>query len=732
MAITSLGPRLTNKLTLSCHKNAIQNVLIDWLVNGSVDEKNDANTIIANIDEALDLVNGLNHQINPTFNKCDFFKELNSMIEKLLTNNEDYANKSTRNRKNIEVRGWLLTMYAQTLCDKTHTSGLSILKGFLSDQCDRKITIYWTLVAILYYLKHFSDEDKREFVNSQFSKIAIDNHSNLNHDRIYWLLVIWYINNDDNKGETESKRNLNNIVELLNKPEAERDTKINERITELFVALSCKPCINVIKAIQTFVEDVIDKDLNSFWEERDIHMYKYLILCLRNFGRKEWKKSIGDEQVNLYYKIFKLLNIARNYSSRIWNEIKLQLLKSLRIYNRTTGKRIVDELKDELLDSDISIVFEACKTLKSIFEIENCLKVIIDVLYSQSVKNVYFADKKVFAISYSLKILSQKETNLVNILQELEQGYDDYDKKNIIRKLFTEMGGMQAIRKSQQNADIREKYMKMTSTAQLKVEEMFHRSIDDAKKAFKISLGMNIIVFLVGIVLLATSGIMAIMQDTGDNWAGVGVSSGTGFLSVVYSLFINKPSRKIRKNTNHLMRLKVIFLGYLRELTQMDQTFSKNLLDNDNISQDTLNGYVNKIKDSMNNSLKALRWEEKLNIVDAKKNINIFGSDSNEDPNNDASSGEGDKSGAQDQSNPTPAQTTAPTPKPDTLQNPKESGSASETESIPEQALPNNTINETTLDNKVEEMRKMIMESVNQQIKMSINPKNSDAQQSLV
>ena len=92
--------------------------------------------------------------------------------------------------------------------------------------------------------------------------------------------------------------------------------------------------------------------------------------------------------------------------------------------------------------------------------------------------------------------------------------------------------------------------MEITSKAQLKVEDMFTKSIEDAKGAFKISLGMNIIVFLVGITLLTMSGIMAVLQDEEDNWAGVGVSAGTGFLSVVYSLFINKPSRKIRKNTN--------------------------------------------------------------------------------------------------------------------------------------------------------------------------------------
>ena len=67
MSNSGLGPRLSNKLQLACHKNPIQNVVIDWVVNGSVDEKNDANNVLNNCEEALKLVNGLNHQLNPDF-----------------------------------------------------------------------------------------------------------------------------------------------------------------------------------------------------------------------------------------------------------------------------------------------------------------------------------------------------------------------------------------------------------------------------------------------------------------------------------------------------------------------------------------------------------------------------------------------------------------------------------------------------------------------------------------
>ena len=213
-----------------------------------------------------------------------------------------------------------------------------------------------------------------------------------------------------------------------------------------------------------------------------------------------------------------------------------------------------------------------------------------------------------------MKIIGTKNNNIFNILDDILSNSHNYEEKNITRILLTEMGGFTAINKLKENQDLREKYMQMTGNAQDKVESMFHTSITDAKNAFKISLYMNVMVFLIGMSLLSVSGFIAIFNENEENWAGIGVSSGTGFLGVVYSLFINKPSRKIRKSTNHLMRLKVIFLGYLRELTQMDQTFSKQLLDPEPISQNTLLQYVSKINSAMNSALKALRWEEYLNL----------------------------------------------------------------------------------------------------------------------
>ena len=227
-------------------------------------QKTDANTVITNPEEALSIVNGFNHQINPKYEKDDFYAVLNEMLEKLLTKNADFMDINTKNRKNIEIRGWLLPNYAFTLSKSNIPKGLKLLKRFLDKACDRKVTNYWALISILYNIHDFSDVDKRKFVDKYFGKIGTDNRGGLRikHDRIYWLFRIWYANNEDKQEEEEAINNLQSIndcittLESVNEP---RSHETNQTQTELFVALSCKPCLKIMRNVQAFVDNLIEK-----------------------------------------------------------------------------------------------------------------------------------------------------------------------------------------------------------------------------------------------------------------------------------------------------------------------------------------------------------------------------------------------------------------------------------------------------------------------------------------
>jgi len=588
----TLSCRLKEKIKHACHKNILPLVLTDWLLNGSVKDKEDVYSIVDNLDDTLMILNGIYGQIHQTITSEQIKSDLYFGLKKILCQQDKYGNLETRNIIYIETRGWILPIISKCCCDDNVLECTALLEKFMSQQVDIR-TQFWSFKSYTTNIKKLENEKIKSKIDDVYSK------TNQLKNRLYWGCHLWYLNNKidgHNSGE---------ILELL-----ENCTNKNHLI-EFFISLSFSTCTKITKALTKFIEKkVIEKDLISLWDESDIQLYKYIITSLMKYGYHKYKNEIKEDQENICHLLFRMLSITRTYSSRIWTEISLQLLKSLRIYYKTTNKKIIDNLSHEILQENLNLTKDACKTLNCIYGSKDSTKIIIDILLNEQNKCTNISQSLIVSVSLGLKFIVLNDNNIFDILDDIICNSTDYNEKNIVRMLLTEMGGFTAINKLKENRDMREKYMEMTSKAQDKVEIMFQKSILDAKKGFKISLYMNIATFILGFSLLAVSGFVAVFNDNEENWAGIGLSTGTGFLSIIYSLFLNKPSRKIRKSTNHLMRLKVIFLGYLRELTQMDQTFSKHLLDTEPISQNDLKSYLNKITYSMNNALNALRWEE--------------------------------------------------------------------------------------------------------------------------
>ena len=583
-----LSARLSDKIKFVCEKNILPLVLTDWLLNGGVKDKEDVYEVLENIDDVITILNGIYQQINTeTISKQKVYTDLFRSLSELLSKTSKYGNVETRNRKLIETRGWIIPVYSICATKETREECLDTLYRFMDGRCDI-LTYFWALSSFIYEVGIEKAEIKQ--------KLDVIQSNLVEKNRLYWLIKIWNIN--------ENNESIEEIDELFK----HKDTFC---MIEFFTALRYQCCLRIRHKLEEYLYTMIEDDLKEYWCERNINLYKNVILCVLKYGDYKLKLRIKETQENYQYLLFRLLCITRNYESRIWDEIRIQLLVALRVFTRTTKRKVNDELKEELIQFDVLVSYEASKTLLCIFGVEAGLKTIIKILTEESVNTEL--ERKIMNISYSLKILSLKDSNILNKLDDILAYSNDHTQKNIIRILLTEMGGFSAINKIKDNQSMREKYIEMTTKAQTKIETMFHKSITDAKKAFKISLLMNISIFTLGVLLLAVSGFTAVIKQDEQNWAATGISSGTGFLSVVYSLFISKPSRKIRKNTNHLMRLKVVFLGYLRELSQMDQSFSKNLLEVENIEKEQLQGYINQINECMNHALESLRWEENLN-----------------------------------------------------------------------------------------------------------------------
>ena len=116
--------------------------------------------------------------------------------------------------------------------------------------------------------------------------------------------------------------------------------------------------------------------------------------------------------------------------------------------------------------------------------------------------------------------------------------------------------------------------------AEEKIRNLFESSIKEARLGFRLASLMDVLVFVLGLGLIAVSaGIVFSKGGDLSSWAGVGLTGGAGVLGVLHGILIAKPRKQVLDAVDHLMHLKVVFLAYLRQLHQADQAYTRRLLD---------------------------------------------------------------------------------------------------------------------------------------------------------
>jgi hypothetical protein len=93
-------------------------------------------------------------------------------------------------------------------------------------------------------------------------------------------------------------------------------------------------------------------------------------------------------------------------------------------------------------------------------------------------------------------------------------------------------------------------------------------------------------------------------------------TTGTGAVGVIYGTLVAKPRNRVKESVKNLMYLKVVFLAYLRQLHQIDQAYTRLLLEKEKLSPGDIISYSEMIKTTM------LTATEKLNIKSEDKKNN--------------------------------------------------------------------------------------------------------------
>jgi hypothetical protein len=273
-------------------------------------------------------------------------------------------------------------------------------------------------------------------------------------------------------------------------------------------------------------------------------------------------------------------------------------LKAIQAVGNLRLDRFAPTLVNQLGDDNPGIVREAARALEKVIGIQNTVLRVLETADKSGPEQIQ-------VIATALRFIRDRAAVVEAVEEVMTSG--QVEQAEAARLLLSEIGGLSAFQKLRSRTEATVKYAAVLEKAEEKVRNLFEKSIQEARQGFKVSILMDVIVYFVGIILIATSaGIVLARGGSLDGWVGIGLTTGTGVLGVVYGTLIAKPRQQVQSAVDHLMYLQVIFLAYLRQLHQVDQAYTRRILDDPSLTPDELRRFSEAIEKIMGDSLKHL------------------------------------------------------------------------------------------------------------------------------
>lgn len=165
--------------------------------------------------------------------------------------------------------------------------------------------------------------------------------------------------------------------------------------------------------------------------------------------------------------------------------------------------------------------------------------------------------------------------------------------------LLSEIGGASAFEKLRSLTKSTERYLSILDSADEHLRELFEETVAEARTGFKIVIIMDVIVFFLGILLLGATAYLATQEDKPFTSWSTWVTGAGGVLSIVYGKFVAQPRAQVEASVQFLSGLKAVFLGYLRQLRQTDQAYTRRILDDKPLTSEETKAFNQLIEQTM-------------------------------------------------------------------------------------------------------------------------------------
>jgi HEAT repeat protein len=269
-----------------------------------------------------------------------------------------------------------------------------------------------------------------------------------------------------------------------------------------------------------------------------------------------------------------------------WDSLRCTAITSL---GKLAVRTATPVLVDELAAGDPSIVCEAARGLERTAGVRLAVARVVEAASAGGSGSL---------VQYANALRWMQRTKVVEELESImSQG--PQDQRSVARDLLSEVGGRIAFDKLRARTGVMKHHMALLESTEKGIREMFDSSISEARSGYKLATVMDTVVFALGIGLI----VLAAYQIVSDKLELAAFAGTGGVMGVIYNLFFSNPRKRVQQAVGHLLGLKVVFLGYLRQLHQADRAFFSRFIEETTITPEVARDFAALIGETMNEAI---------------------------------------------------------------------------------------------------------------------------------
>ena len=309
-------------------------------------------------------------------------------------------------------------------------------------------------------------------------------------------------------------------------------------------------------------------------------------------------------------------------------------LNTLRSLGNLRFKSSTPRFIEELTDDRASVIIEAARALQYTLGTKTTVARVVEAASDDARDYVEgYGNALRWMARNPLVPVKGLSVSVEEVLEEVMVS-GPVEHQETARKMLLNIGGLSAFHKLRARTNAIAQYTKELERAEEKIRTLFERSIKEAQEGYKLATYMDLTVFILGILLIAFSAALVLISGGNlDDWTGVTVTGGSGVLGALYGSLLKNPRRQIREAVDSLMRLKIVFLGYLRQLHQADQAYTRGMLEEKPLSVEDVGAFNALIGETLRNAVEQLSStassapQAKTEAEDAQENETVMDND---------------------------------------------------------------------------------------------------------